>query len=70
MLSHEIKLAVFTAYKAPLKLQSDYARSNSLAVAAAASMGYISSQESLCVYANKWRVTADGIDMLTEAGWL
>jgi hypothetical protein len=45
----------------PLSLQSDYARANSAAIAALASMNLITSLDSSGEPTRQWRITAEGI---------
>jgi len=50
----------------PYKLQSDYARENSLEVAALASTGYISTSTAPGQFGGKWRITGMGIEKLRD----
>lgn len=56
------------AYTRPFSLQSDFARSNSFFVAAAASLGYISTRTSprSVTYGHLWRTTRAGLQFLEK----
>ena len=56
------------AYTKPFSLQSDYARSNAFFVAAAASLGYISTRTSprSTHYGHLWRTTRAGLQFLEK----
>lgn len=56
------------AYTRPFSLQSDFARSNAFFVAAAASLGYISTRTSprSAHYGHLWRTTRAGLQFLEK----
>lgn len=56
------------AYKMPFSLQCDFARTNSFFVAAASSLGYITTQVSPRShhYGHVWRATRDGLKYLEK----
>lgn len=56
------------AHNAPFSVQSDYARSKAQWVAAAASMGFITT-ECPAGYGRRWRTTIDGLLFLKEQAW-
>ena len=56
------------AYTRPFSLQSDFARSNSFFVAAAASLGYITTRTGprSSLYGHLWRTTRAGLQYLEK----
>jgi hypothetical protein len=56
------------AYTCPFSLQSDFARSNAFFVAAASSLGYITTRTAprSLHYGHLWRTTASGLTFLSK----
>jgi hypothetical protein len=62
----EIVAVVKEAHSRPFKLKSNFARDNAAAVAAAASLGWISTlvYEAGELYGDRWKVTRQGLKRL------
>lgn len=63
-----LRQVIQTAYSRPFSLQSDFARSNAFYVAAAASLGLITTQTSprSAIYGTLWRTTKEGLKYLEK----
>lgn len=61
---------VHEAYLNSFRLGSDFARRHKQQVAAAASLGLISTLEAPMVYGHSWRVTGVGLQFIRNGGHL
>jgi hypothetical protein len=61
---------VHEAYLHQFLVQSNYARAHAKEVAAAASIGLISTLEAPMVYGRSWRVTGVGLQFIRNGGHL
>lgn len=64
----DVRGVVEEARLRPFTVQSDFARTNSLAVALAASLGYITTLQDIGQCGKRWLVTAKGMELL-ERDW-
>lgn len=71
-LKHQERMyhVVHAAYLKPFRIKSNFAREYCQEVAAAASIGLISTIESPMVYAHNWRITGTGLDYIRNRGTL
>ena len=60
----DIQFVVAAAYQNPFTVSSNFARSEAPEVAAASSMGYITTMESPGLYGRRWRATPTGIHFI------
>lgn len=67
-ITKRLTAVVQQAYTKPFSLQSDFARSNSFFVAAAASLGYITTRTGprSSLYGHLWRTTRAGLQFLEK----
>lgn len=64
----DLRLVVYEARLRPFTTQSDFARGSALAVALAASLGYISTLQDSRNFGNRWMITNRGMKFM-DRGW-
>lgn len=66
-LGEEVREVLHEIWRRPIAIGSDYARHRSTVVAAAASLGLITTHIEGGEFGRQWRVTADGLRFLESA---
>lgn len=65
--SDRILVVTHWIYQTPVTVSSNYARANAREIAAAASLGYITTRTAFDEFGSLWRATAAGITQLQHA---
>jgi len=66
LIDHQIKYLLRQVYIKPMATQSNFARTEAMLVAAAASLGLITTQINPMQFGREWRITNKGLLLINE----